>query len=291
MAKCPLTYQALPISGEKYSREGLKKLGRGLSSLHDLPYTQDGLQREAALRADKMSVQGVQLKLSAVLSIKAQGFSLVDTRGRYILKPQSLTYPALPENEDLSEDQSLVYFIRRFDREGHADKVPLEDFAQLSGKTRDTKYNASMEQLGELIERYCTFPLIEKAKLFQRSIFNFLVGNEDMHLKNFSLITIDEVVRLAPAYDFLNSSLVLRNPEQLALPLRGKKRGLSRKDFVEYFAVTRLGLPQTLVESTLSALGKAVPQWDALIEASFLPDSFKMEYRQLVAQRAEIIFG
>lgn len=219
------------------------------------------MRHEAVARAQKMSIQGVQLKLSALLSVTKQGFTVVDSGGRFILKPQSLYFPHLPENEDLTmklaeisgievpvhglvyaRDQTLVYFIKRFDREGRGRKVPLEDFAQLAGETRDTKYNASMERVVEIIEKFCTFPVIEKQRLLQRTLFNYLVGNEDMHLKSFSLITRQEVLQLAPAYDFLNSSVVMRNPEELALPLHGKKSKLTRNDFLTYFARQRLQL-------------------------------------------------
>src|SRR5690606_24644597 len=131
-----------------------------------------------------------------------------------ILKPQS-QYEFAPENEDLSmrlmsavgvnvpfhcllyaSDKSLVYCIKRFDRLARNKKTAVEDFAQLSGSNRDTKYNFSMEKLVSLIEKYTTFPAIEKADLFLRTLVNFLIGNEDMHLKNFSIITHDHKVTL-----------------------------------------------------------------------------------------------
>ncbi|HOY32587.1 MAG TPA: HipA domain-containing protein, partial [Bacteroidales bacterium] len=182
------------------------------------------------VRATKLSIQGLQPKLSAILNIKESRFELVDTGGKYILKPQHHIYPQLPENEDVtmrmakaaginvllhgmirSKDMTLTYFIKRFDRAGHKDKIPLEDFAQLAGLSRDTKYNYTMEKLVLLIDEFCTFPVIEKAKLFRLVLFNFLTGNEDMHLKNFSLIRNGDKIELSPAYDLLNSTIVL-NP-------------------------------------------------------------------------------
>ena len=124
----------------------------------------------------------------------------------------------------------LVYkiAIRRFDRKGQKAKVAVEDFAQLAGLSRDTKYNYTMEKLVKLIDRFCTFPAVENAKLFKRVIFNFLVGNEDMHLKNYSVITRDDIVELSPAYDLLSSSIVLTGDiDEIALPLKGKKSNLT----------------------------------------------------------------
>ena len=182
-----------------------------------------------------MSIQGVQPKLSAVLSVKAGRFDVVDSGGEFILKPPSSSYPELPENEDLTmrlaaaakvrvplhgmlwaKDHTRTYFIRRFDRGRKGKKFAVEDFAQLLGKTRDTKYDSSMEQVAKTLD-YCTFPIVEGRELFRRTVFCFLAGNEDMHLKNFSLLTRDGKTTLSPAYDLLSSSLVLSNPEELAL--------------------------------------------------------------------------
>lgn len=86
------------------------------------------------------------------------------------------------------KDNSLTYFVKRFDRTGRHKKMAVEDFAQLSGASRETKYKSSMEKVVKILDRFCTFPAVEKVKLFELTLFNFLVGNEDMHLKNFSLI-------------------------------------------------------------------------------------------------------
>ena len=155
MKRCLITYE--PIEGDAdYSVGGLKLLDRNLTALSPLGYTAAEQRQEALERAGKMSIQGVQLKLSAVLKVKAGAFDVVDRHGRFILKPPSLDFPELPENEDLTmrlaaavgievpvhglvraRDGSLTYFIRRFDREGRT-RVPLEDFAQLSGASRET---------------------------------------------------------------------------------------------------------------------------------------------------------
>lgn len=123
-----------------------------------------------------------------------------------------------------SKVNSLTYFIKRFDRIGHNKKLALEDFAQLSGEDRHTKYKSSMENVIAIIEQFCTFPKIEFVKLFKLTLFNFLVGNKDMHLKNFSLITKDRKISISPAYDLLNSTIAQKNTkEEIALPLKGKK--------------------------------------------------------------------
>jgi serine/threonine-protein kinase HipA len=106
-----------------------------------------------------------------------------------------------------SKDSSMTYFIKRFDRLGKTKKLAVEDFAQLSGGDRHTKYNISMEKVIAITNELCTFPKIELLKLFKLTLFNFLIGNEDMHLKNFSLITRGNNITLSPSYDLLNSTI------------------------------------------------------------------------------------
>jgi serine/threonine-protein kinase HipA len=305
MNRCPITYEPL-ADGATYSPKGLRLLHRNLTSLAPLEFTAEQQRQEAISRAGKMSIQGLQLKLSAVLRITQGRFEIVDRGGQYILKPQSLDFPKIPENENLtmrmaaavdievpvhgllrSADGSFTYFIKRFDRDGR-ERLPLEDFAQLSGESRETKYDSSMEKVAGVIEQFCTFPAIERVKLFERTIFSFLVGNEDMHLKNFSLITRNEKVELAPAYDFLNSTIALRNPkEEMALPLKGKKTGLTRNDFLNYFARERLQINERVLNDVLSRFAKTMPFWRELLDQSFLSEEAKQKFSAILNQRGE----
>ena len=303
MKRCLITYE--PFEGEgDYSARGLKLLDRNLTSLDPLGYTAAEQRQEALERAGKMSIQGVQLKLSAVLKVKAGAFDVVDRNGRFILKPPSLDFPELPENEDLTmrlaaaagievpvhglvraRDGSLTYFIRRFDREGRT-RVPLEDFAQLSGASRETKYESSMEKVATVVDRYCTFPAIERVKLFERTLFSFLTGNEDMHLKNFSLITRRGRIDLAPAYDLLNSTIALKSPqEEMALPIRGKRSNLTRNDLLNYFATERLQINERVLSEILKRFQSAFRSWDELIAASFLSPAKREAYASVLADR------
>ena len=306
---CPITYK--PCGDKKYSEEGLKLLSRSLTGLKDIPFTQEEQIREAAIRAVKMSIQGIQPKLSAKLKVKENMFEIVDADGEYILKPQNIYYPEFPENEDLtmrlakyaglevplhgmvySIDGKLTYFIKRFDRYGRKNKYSLEDFAQLSGNSRETKYDYIMEKLTSIIESYCTFPLIEKFKLFRLTLFNFLVGNEDQHLKNFSLITRGNKIELSPAYDLINTTIALPNAqEEIALPLMGKKKNLSRKVLVDYWGKERLKLNQKSIELVLEKIINAKLHWDELILKSFLSSVMKEKYSRLIDERYKILFG
>ncbi len=303
MNRCPITYEPLP-EGASYSVAGLKSLHRSLTSLAPLEFTAEQQRREAISRAGKMSIQGVQLKLSAVLRISEGRFEVVDRGGRYILKPPSRDFPELPENEDLTMrmaaavgievpvhgllravDGSFTYFIKRFDRDGR-DRLPVEDFAQLSGASRETKYDSSMEKVAGVIEQFCTFPALERVKLFERTLFSFLTGNEDMHLKNFSLITRKEKVQLAPAYDFLNTTIALvAAKEEMALPVNGKKSRLKRNDLVTYFARERLQINDLVLADVLSRFSRAMPVWRELLDQSFLSPEAKQKYAAILSER------
>ena len=307
MNRCPITYD--PCDENTYSAKGLRQLSPTLKTLAPLDFSAEELRTEAMLRASKMSIQGVQPKLSAILNIKDGHFEIVDKNGKYILKPQHHIFPELPQNEDLtmrlaatvgievpshgmiwSKDNSLTYFIKRFDRKRHKDKVAVEDFAQLAGMSRDTKYNYSMEKLVKLIDDYCTFPAIEKAKLFKLVLFNFLTGNEDMHLKNYSIIVRNGKVELSPAYDLLNSTIVLKgDAEEIALTLKGKKGNLNRNILVDYFGKERCGLTDKVVERALDSVQEAIPSWFDLIGISFLSEEMRDKYRNLLQRRMDIL--
>jgi len=307
--RCLITNE--PWQGlEPYSPAGLRMLDRRLKSLASLPYTREQLLEEVAARAGKMSIQGMQPKVSTMLRVTEGRMEIVDHGGRYIVKPPHLIYAELPENEALTMslaatlgievpvhgllqngDQTRSYFVRRFDRVGW-NKRPVEDFAQLSGASRDTKYDSSTERLIEIIDRFCTFPALERMKLLDRLLCAYLTGNEDMHLKNWSLITRDDKVELSPAYDLLNSTIP--NPksrEEMALPLRGKKSNLSANDFWHYLAGERLGLSDALIEQTRARFAIACTGWPARIEASFLSAEMKTRYLTLLMQRRERLGG
>lgn len=310
MKSCPITLE--PVADDVlYSKAGLRALHPNLQDLTPLQLSGEEQLREARLRADKMSVQGVQPKLSAILKPKEARFEIVDCHGRFILKPNPPPFEEVPANEALTmtlagaagievplhgllpaADGSWVYFIRRFDRIGRNARLHQEDFAQLVGAGRETKYNSSLEQVARVVETHCTFPAIEKAKLARLLLFCFLTGNEDMHLKNFSLVLRDGVVRLAPAYDLLNTTLVLENAmEESALPLHGKKRKLTRNDWLDYFCRERLMLPETILSGILSDLQDGLEKWTELIQRSQLSAPRQQAYLGLVWERHERLFG
>lgn len=304
---CPITYKE--CGDRKYSKEGLKLLSGKLIDLKDIPYTSEELVREASRRGIKMSIQGVQPKLSAKLKPAKSIFEIVDIGGDYIFKPQNNAYPELPENEDLTmrlagligieiplhgllytKDEKLLYFIKRFDRFGKNKKLSVEDFAQLSGKSRDTKYESSMEKVVKVIREFCTFPVIEGLKLFRLTLFNFIIGNEDMHLKNFSLIKRNNKVELSPAYDLLNTTIAIGTAvEEIALPIAGKKSNLNRKILFDYFGSEVLGLNESVLSGIVNQIKNSISEMDKIIGISFLSPEMKKSYSELMLSRINML--
>lgn len=308
MNYCPITLEAITDS-ELYSQKGLHWLSPTLKELKPLDFSAADLRQEAMRRAAKISIQGVQPKLSARLVPSQSQFEIVDKGGTYILKPPSELWPELPANEALTmtlgktigldtplhglvynKDKDFVYFIKRFDRFNKNQKHAVEDFAQLSMLTRETKYRSSMEKVAKIITAYCSFPMKEKIKLFTLTLFSYVVGNEDMHLKNFSIIQKDDLITISPVYDLLNTSIALESvSEELALPLHGKKHKLTRDDLLEYFGKEVLGLTNKLIDSIVEKFLTTQTTWGKLIQQSKLSQQMQQKYYELLDTRMSVL--
>lgn len=193
--------------------------------------THDDGTRSNALR---FSLAGVQLKFSAVteasggLTIPASGVG-----GSWIVKLPSREYEGVPENEfsmmklasligmnvpaidlvsvdaiqNLPEGMDWIgkhaFVIERFDRLANGTRVHIEDFAQIYGLYPEAKYgHGSFRNIAQVIAAEGNDADI--VEYVRRLTFNMLIGNADMHLKNWSLIYPDRrPVSLAPAYDFV----------------------------------------------------------------------------------------
>lgn len=308
MNRCPITYEL--CGNKKYSENGLRLLSKKLQNLHDFPYTPKEQIELALQSASKLSIQGIQPKLSVVLNVAKERFDMVERGGGFIFKPPHHIYEEVPQNEDVTMrlahmagieiplhgmvyniDGSFTYFIQRFDRLPGGGKVAVEDFSQLMDVPRDTKYESSMEKLIPVIDKNCTFPVLEKLKLFRLTIFCFLVGNEDMHLKNFSLINREGKVELSPAYDLLNTTIILKKPqEEFALPIKGKKSKINRSDIFDYFGKERLRLNDTTIQHEMDRFKSLFPSWESRLKESFLTESVRSHYLNLIQARFDRLF-
>ncbi|WP_431158121.1 HipA domain-containing protein [Winogradskyella poriferorum] len=259
--------------------------------------------------AQRIIVTGVQPKLSLGFTKQnAQNrLTIVGAlNGRYILKPPFHMYPQMPEIEALSmllaqacgiatvpflliplKDGTLAYLTKRIDRTANNEKYPMEDACQFTERLTEHKYRGSYEQIAKGIITYAQNPLLDAVKFYEQVIVSFLIGNNDMHLKNFSLIANDSIhYALAPAYDMVAVKLLVpEDQEELALNLNGKKRKIKRLDFNEAMAVAQI--PAKAIENLWKRIEKGMQQWQELINCSFLNDENKHTLKTVIESRAK----
>jgi serine/threonine-protein kinase HipA len=264
------------------------------------------LNRRAADLAGKMSLSGVQEKVSLALSRNKTELRIVARGGGFILKPESARFASLPQNEHLTmrlavlsgievpalglvrlKDGSLAYLTKRFDRLDDGGRLHVEDFCQLAGQSKHEKYEGSAELCVRILRKHATEPLIEVRKLYRLLVFGWWTANGDQHLKNFSIIAHrDGFRRLAPAYDLVCTRLVIPR-DTLALPIGGKKNNLTLRlwlKFAEYCQIPERAA-RRLLSSQAALLDRALP----LIGRSFLPDDAKARYEEIVRENTAVL--
>lgn len=311
--KCLYCYQELKDETQFEFHDHCSLTFFGTKEVPVLTYSYEQMAELAKHVVERsVAVPGVQPKLSLTLVNEAlengnRGRLTVvgALGGNFILKPPSKHYPEMPQNEHLTmrmaesfgiktvqsslirlESGELSYITKRIDRSENGQKIHMLDMFQILEAT--DKYKSSMEKVGKAIGEYSSNTLLDKLNFFELSVFCFLTGNNDMHLKNFSMIKSGTDWLLAPAYDLLNATI--SNPEDLeefALTLDAKKRKLKRNHF-EY-----LGKVLELNEKQIDGVFKRVignrnvaEDW---IEKSFLSDEYKEKYRALLDQRYGVI--
>lgn len=306
MEKCLYCYQELKEGQVDFHPHCSRKLF-GSPQPPLLPYTRNHISElaEQVIRS-QTTLTGVQPKLSVDISEEKNNrrFTIVGLWGRYILKPQTVTYPHLPELEDLTlhlaetariktvphalirfADGELCYITRRIDREPSGQKYRMEDMCQLSERLTEDKYKGSYEQIAKLILKYSSIPRLDLVNFWEQVLFSWLTGNADMHLKNFSLYSpFPGQHILTPAYDMLSTALAMpEDTEELALTLNGKKRKITRSDFLHAFETS--GLTSKIAENIFARFHKALPQWLEFTDRSFLPDEMKIAYKNLLQKK------
>lgn len=248
--KCLYCYE--PLKNEVDFHEKCCRAFFGFATPPAFPYSIYQMAELAVSVVERsIAVPGVQPKLS--LSIIKENQRKVNNRltvvgalgGQYIFKPPSEKYPEMPENEHLTmriaeaygihvvpsslirlASGELSYITKRIDRTEKGAKIHMLDMFQITEAF--DKYKSSMEKVGKALHDYSGNTLLDKVFYLELSVFCFLTGNNDMHLKNFSMIESPSGWILAPAYDLLNVAIV--NPddtEELALTIEGKKKKLN----------------------------------------------------------------
>jgi len=311
MSKCLYCYNKLE-GGETdfHPACGKKFFGSQFPPLVDLDMKRI---KELAVEAlgKSISVPGVQPKLSLDFKKekgKENRLTIVGLWGRFILKPPFEDYPEMPELEDLTMHMSellnikaaehsliklksgeLAYISKRFDRAKDR-KLHVEDMAQLTGTLTENKYRSSMEKIGKIILKYSSYPGIDAIRFFELTLFSFITGNSDMHLKNFSLIRNEEdEILLSPSYDLLSTKLLIpKDKEDLALPLNGKKNNFRKKDF-DLFA-GQLGINEAALGKIYKKFNDSFIEMKTIINKSFLSKEMKEKYIGLLDERRKVIW-
>ncbi|MDD4150646.1 MAG: HipA domain-containing protein [Bacteroidales bacterium] len=302
-----------------YSPSCLRNMFNGKKVNHILPYEQAKESEEVTEQfmenRKRISISGVQEKLSLLLDKNLLRLTKEGEQGTYILKPiprDLKNVGQVPANEHLTmqiakqvyglntAENAMIFFkngtpayiTKRFDVNKEGGKLGIEDFASLSGKTKDNaganfKYEYSYEELGMLIQKFVPAWRVEIEKYFSLVVFNFLFSNGDAHLKNFSLLESSKGdYLLSPAYDLVNTRLHVDDSD-FALDKglfadnfkseKYKKSGHpSKNDFIEF--ANRIGIIENRVEKLLNLFLEKQQFVETLTNHSFLNEANKRAY-------------
>ena len=261
-----------------------------------------------------MTVPGMQKKLSLHLDLDnhTPRLTLANYPAGYILKPQVDDFKCLPEAEHLvmcmadatgistvphaliGSRDNPAYITKRIDRmigKSETKMLAMEDFCQLDLRVTADKYKGSYERCAKVIRKYSSNVGFDLAELFMRIVFSFMVGNSDMHLKNFSLIETEEASNtyvLFPAYDLLPMNVIMpEDTEEFALALNGKKTHIRKKDFLIY--AEQCGISKKSAEKMIYKIISMKSDYLKMCNSSLLPDYMKNRFTELIERRCMIL--
>lgn len=261
-----------------------------------------------------ITVPGVQKKLS--LHLHSDGntprLTLVNYPTGYILKPQVTEFECLPEAEQLvmtmadisgistvphaliKSGDTFAYITKRVDRiidKNSVQMLAMEDFCQLDLRLTQDKYKGSYERCAKVIARHSSQPKLDMTELFMRLVFSFVVGNSDMHLKNFSLIETHEasgVYTLSPAYDLLPVNVIMpEDTEEFALVMNGKKTHIRKKDFFVF--AEECEIPKTSAEKMIAKIVSLKTDYQEMCNGSLLSQHLKERFSELIEKRCKLL--
>jgi len=302
-----------------YSRTCLNRLFGRRKVSHILPYSSPQLNEEDAEKffenRTRISISGVQEKVSIILDKNKLRLTAKGEQGTYILKPiprDIKKVTQVPANEHLTmqiarqvysintAENAMIFFkngepayiTKRFDVNPEGVKLGKEDFATLAGKTIDTegvdyKYEYSYEEAGQLIKKFIPAYKIEIEKFFGLVVFNFLFSNGDAHLKNFSVLeTPSGDYILSPAYDLINSRLHVDDSDfalkkglfadDYKSEIYKRKNHPCKFDFIEFGK--RIGINEIEIERMLKPFLIFQSKVENLISRSYLDETCKKTY-------------
>ena len=320
MSKCLGCFR---LTDEVYCKRCKKELFENKKLSYVLDFDKKEFLSTTVALSEHLSISGVQAKVS--LGIEDNKLRPTTKDGLYILKPiplmeygELITDVAVNEHFTMQlasqvykietakngliafSDGELAYLTKRFDRvEGK--KIKQEDFCSLAERSELThgknyKYDYSYEEMGDLIKQYLPTYRVEMLKFFKLIVFNYLVGNGDAHLKNFSVTQRSSgEYGFTLAYDLLSSSLHLPNESRTALELF---RDFETKSFEangfyahdDFMALAqRLGIQEKIAQKIVKEFLSKGSATQALLEGSFLSSEAKERYQRLYLDRVKAL--
>lgn len=314
MPKCLYCYKELDENQVDYHPKCMMAF-YGTKHAPILPYGLSEMEKLAKEAAElSITVPGVQPKLSlgwikTALENGHQGrLTIMDAlEGNYILKPQNTDHPQMPENEHLSmklaelfkidivpvnmirlQSGELCFITKRIDRNSDGSKNHMIDFLQILELA--DKYKGSVESLGKTIGDLSANTLFDKLRFFELTVFNYIIGNNDMHLKNYSMLLSEMGWVLSSFYDLLNVKMILpKDKEDTALLLGGKKEKFNKAYFDRLGAVLKLNDKQ--INAVYKRLKKWLPEATKMIDSSFLDSDKQKVYKELITERTKLFIA
>jgi serine/threonine-protein kinase HipA len=302
-----------------YSRTSLRKVFNGKSVSHILPYnspqTDEEDDEKFVENRKRISISGVQEKMSIILDKNKLRLTNEGEQGNYILKPIARDLKKVnqvPANEHVTmqianqvygihtaenaliffKDGKPAYITNRFDVKEDGSKWGKEDFASLAGKTAENagenfKYDSSYEEVAELLKKYVPAYHVEVEKLFSLIVFNYLFSNGDAHLKNFSLLeSPNGDYLLSPAYDLINTRIHVDDTdfaldrELFKTSFKSeayiKSNHTSKDDFIEL--AKKMEIQEKRIDKILAPFLEKQSKVEELVNNSFLDEKTKRAY-------------
>ncbi|WP_027855305.1 type II toxin-antitoxin system HipA family toxin [Marinobacterium litorale] len=321
--KCLITLKDIPErnSNPRMRDADARKLYGTTRFSGRLAVTRKELFAEGVKTVKGLSISGVQQKLSMRFDDAKNTLVPTDTQGAFIIKPSPDQYPNCAEMEHLGmliskalgintaqcaliefHDGEKAYVTRRFDRDhGVTDKRPMEDLCSLSDFTKDDKYESSYESAGLILKEATGGKLSVMLDYFTRILAAYLMGNEDLHLKNFSVIRESGDTglffpRLSPNYDCVPTIVYeISNLGYLAMPLMEAERQGKHSEAYSYFGYytqqdflklgESLGLNRKSVLACIDNIRKKMADIRPLIDSADIPKAFKVHLLETVNRR------
>ncbi len=295
-----------PLEEEgRYHARCLKALW-GKAVAPKIPFGAKDLPEKVTTSAVPMSISGVQAKALVCLNREAPEVEFAPTGSTHILKPEPNEYPGLPAMENACmamaatlgmnvpphglfpmSDGRLCYVTKRFDRADDGAKIQSETMFQLLGST--DKYQGSLESVGKAIRAHAENVGLDTVEFFERVLFCFLIGNGDMHMKNWAFVIRGNRPSLAPCYDFVSSKVHIGQETDSALTINAKRNKLKRADFESFAAY--LNIDPKAAANSFEKMRNAQEMLREMAICSELDPSMRQRFEDVLAERFDRVFA